>query len=105
MSGVTLRLNDDGATPAYNPFFGAGAAIGGEVGANIKKVFSYGHRNGFAMAFDPYSGALWEAENADDAYAELNRVVPGMNGGWIQFAGPASRVSGWKRIETTQFSS
>ena len=76
-SGVILRLNDDGSTPADNPFFAAGAAIGGEVGANIQKIFSYGHRNGFGMAFDPYSGYLWETENADDAFSELNRVVAG----------------------------
>jgi glucose/arabinose dehydrogenase len=105
LSGVILRLNEDGTTPADNPFFAAGAAMGGEVGANIQKVYSYGHRNGFGMAFDPLSGALWETENADDAYAELNRIVPGMNGGWIQFAGPSNRVADWKLIETTQFAS
>ncbi len=105
LSGVIVRLNDDGSTPADNPFFAAGAAIGGEVGANVQKIFSYGHRNGFGMAFDPVSGALWETENADDAYAELNRVVPGLNGGWIQFAGPVSREPDWKKIEVTQFTS
>ena len=105
LSGVILRLNPDGTTPGDNPFFAAGAALGGEVGANIQKIYSYGHRNGFGMAFDPVSGALWETENADDAYAELNRVVPGMNGGWIQFAGPSSRVPNRKFIETTQFGS
>jgi glucose/arabinose dehydrogenase len=105
LTGVILRLNEDGSTPPDNPFFAAGASIGGEVGANLQKVFSYGHRNGFGMAFDPASGSLWETENADDAYAELNRVVPGMNGGWIQFAGPVSRVPDWKFIESTQFGS
>src|SRR5215467_5182672 len=105
LSGVILRLNDDGTTPADNPFFAAGAAIGGEVGANIQKVYSYGHRNGFGMAFDPISGALWETENADDAYSELNRVIPGMNGGWVQLAGPLSRLPDWKFIETTMFGS
>ena len=103
LSGVILRVNPDGTTPADNPFFAAGAGIGGELGANIQKIFSYGHRNGFGMAFDPFSGFLWETENADDAYSELNRVVPGMNGGWIQFAGPLSRAPNWKSIETTQF--
>lgn len=103
LSGVILRLADDGSTPVDNPFFAAGAAIGGEVGANIQKIYSYGHRNGFGMAFDPLTGALWETENADDAYAELNRVEPGMNGGWIQFAGPASREPDWKYIEVNQF--
>ncbi len=105
LSGVILRLNTDGSTPADNPFFGAGAAIGGEVGANIQKVYSYGHRNGFCMTFDPFSGALWEAENADDAFSELNRVVRGMNGGWVQLAGPLSRFAEFKAIETTQFGS
>jgi glucose/arabinose dehydrogenase len=104
LAGVILRINEDGSTPADNPFFGAGAAIGGEAGANIQKVFSYGHRNGFGMAFDPYSGALWETENADDAFSEVNRVIPGMNGGWIQIMGPLSRMSEFKTIETTQFS-
>ncbi len=105
LSGVILRLNTDGSAPADNPFFAAGAAIGGEVGANIQKIFSYGHRNGFGMAFDPQSGALWETENADDAFSELNRVIPGMNGGWIQFAGPISRIAQFKFIETNQFGS
>jgi glucose/arabinose dehydrogenase len=104
-TGFIVRLNDDGSAPADNPFFAAGAAMGGEVGANIQKVFSYGHRNGFGMAFDPSSGQLWETENADDAYSELNRIVPGMNGGWVQFAGPISRIADWKMIESTLFGS
>ena len=105
LSGVILRLNDDGSAPADNPFFAAGAGIGGEVGANIQKLYSYGHRNGFGMAFDPQTGSLWETENADDAFSELNRVIPGMNGGWIQLAGPLSRFAQFKSIETTLFSS
>lgn len=32
LSGVILRLNGDGTTPADNPFFGAGATIGGRSG-------------------------------------------------------------------------
>jgi len=105
LSGVVMRLNDDGTTPASNPFFGAGAAIGGEVGTGIQKVFSYGHRNGFGMAFDPRGGFLWLTENADDAFSELNRVIPGMNGGWIQMMGPQSRMAQFKQIETTEFGS
>ena len=57
------------------------------------------------MAFDPVSGALWETENADDAFSELNRVIPGMNGGWVQIAGPLGRFSQFKQIETTLFNS
>ena len=55
LSGVILRLNPDGSAPADNPFFAAGAAMGGEVGANVQKVFAYGIRNSFGFAFDPVS--------------------------------------------------
>lgn len=105
LTGVILRLNLDGTAPADNPFFGAGASLGGEVGSNIQKIYSYGHRNGFGMAFDPSTGLLWVTENADDAFSELNRVIPGMNGGWVQLAGPLSRLSQFKSIETTLFGS
>lgn len=101
LTGVILRLNDDGSTPTDNPFFAAGAARGGEVGANIQKVFAYGIRNSFGMAFDPISGGLWEQENGDDSFDEINRVEPGMNGGWIQIMGPVARIAQFKSIELT----
>ena len=104
LTGVILRLNADGTTPPDNPFFAVGAGIGGEVGANIQKVFSYGHRNGFGMAidFEPRgSGNVWLQENGDDSFSELNRVLPGMNGGWVQIAGPVERIGQFKAIETT----
>lgn len=100
-TGVILRLNDDGSTPTDNPFFAVGAAIGGEVGENLQQVFAYGIRNSFGMAFDPLSGNLWDQENGEDAFDELNLVEPGMNSGWIQIIGPASRVPEYKLIETT----
>lgn len=101
LSGVILRLNDDGSTPTDNPFYAAGASMGGEVGENIQKIFSYGHRNSFGMAFDPKSGHLWLQENGDDSFTELNRVTPGMNGGWVQIAGPVRRIARYKAIETS----
>ncbi|MGZ8242229.1 PQQ-dependent sugar dehydrogenase [Methylomagnum sp.] len=100
LSGVILRVNDNGTSPTDNPFFVAGAARGGEAGAMLQKVFSYGHRNSFGMAFDPKGGRLWLAENADDAFSELNLVKPGMNGGWAQWAGPLKRIGQFKAIET-----
>ncbi len=105
LTGVILRLNDDGTIPADNPFFGFGALlaglVGGEIGANVQKIFSYGHRNSFGMDFDPYSGNLWLQENGDDSFTELNRVRPGMNGGWVQIMGPVSRIAQYKEIETS----
>jgi len=103
LTGVILRLNTDGTAPEDNPFFEAGAEMGGEVGENIQKIYSYGHRNGFGMAVDPLTGNLWMQENGDDTFSELNRIVPGMNGGWIQIMGPVERVPQFKEIETTFF--
>jgi glucose/arabinose dehydrogenase len=100
-SGVIVRLNDDGTVPADNPFFQVGASMGGEVGANVQKIFAYGIRNSFGMAFDPVSGHLWEQENGEDAFDELNLVDPGMNSGWIQVAGPLDRIDDYRGIETT----
>jgi len=101
LSGVILRVNDDGSTPTDNPFFAVGTQRGGEAGANIRRVFAYGLRNTFGIDFDPVSGSLWDQQNADDAFDELNRVEPGMNGGWIQIMGPVSRIAQFKQIELT----
>ena len=100
-TGVIVRLNDDGTTPTDNPFYDAGAAIGGQAGANIQKIYAYGIRNSYGLNFDPLSGDLWENENGDDTFSELNRVEPGMNSGWVQIMGPSSRVTQFKEIETS----
>ena len=101
LTGVVLRLNRDGTAPRGNPFFRAGAAVGGQAGANIQKIFSYGHRNSFGLAIHPRTGDVWLQENGDDSFSEINRVTRGMNGGWIQIAGPVARVAQFKQIETT----
>jgi len=101
MTGFILRLNDDGSTPTDNPFFNANTGLTGEAATNVKKLFAYGVRNGFGMAVDPLSGNLWTQENGDDAFDEMNRVVPGFNGGWIQVIGPVSRIDQFKSIEST----
>jgi glucose/arabinose dehydrogenase len=93
LSGVILRLNDNGATPPDNPFVTSGSDVAG--------VFAYGLRNTFGIAFDPASGALWDQQNADDAFDEMNRVERGMNGGWIQIMGPVGRIQQFKQIEQT----
>jgi glucose/arabinose dehydrogenase len=107
LTGVILRLNDDGSTPTDNPFFKAGELLGRrpganlQVAANLQKVFAYGIRNGFGMAFDPLSGNLWDAQNGDDSFSEINRIEPGANLGWVQVMGPLARIAQFKEIETT----
>ena len=53
------------------------------------------------MAVDPISGSIWFQENGEDAFDELNRAEPGMNGGWIQIMGPLNRIAEYRQIETT----
>jgi glucose/arabinose dehydrogenase len=107
LTGVILRLNEDGSTPDDNPFHKSaeqlgrkvGGALGEEVAANLQKVFAYGVRNSFGMSFDPKKGGLWTTENGGRAFDEVNHVPRGFNGGWIQFMGPLSRVAEFKAIE------
>ena len=107
LTGVILRLNDDGSTPRDNPFHESGeqlgrrigGAIGAEVGGNLQRIFAYGVRNSFGMTFDPKKGDLWTTENGGRAFDEVNRVERGFNGGWIQFMGPLSRVEEFKQLE------
>ena len=100
LTGVVLRLNDDGSIPRDNPFHEFGRQLGGEVGANFQKVYAYGIRNSFGLAVDPWTGELWESENCDDAFDEINRIEAGHNGGWIQVMGPLARISQFKATET-----
>lgn len=107
LTGVILRLNDDGSTPRDNPFYVAGEQVGrriggplGEaVGRNLQRIFGYGVRNSFGMTFDPKKGDLWTTENGGRAFDEINRVERGFNGGWVQVMGPLHRVQDYREIE------
>jgi glucose/arabinose dehydrogenase len=102
LSGVILRVNTDGSAPKDNPFYRLGAERGGSVGQSLKRLYAYGIRNSFGMAFDPFSGDLWEQENGDDSFSEINRVEPGFNSGWVQVMGPLSRVAQFREIENNR---
>ena len=107
LTGVILRLNDDGSTPSDNPFheigthIGAkiGGAVGAEVAENLRRIFAYGVRNSFGMTFDPIKGDLWTTENGGRAFDEINHVERGFNGGWIAVMGPLERVADYRAIE------
>jgi len=68
LGGKILRIKDDGAIPADNPFPGS-------------PVYSYGHRNPEGLAWDS-QGRLWATEHGSSAYDELNLIQPGRNYGW-----------------------
>jgi aldose sugar dehydrogenase len=72
--GKTLRLKDDGGVPADNPFVGKAGAR--------PEIFTYGHRNGYGLSFNPQTGELWQAEIGPMGGDEVNILQPGHNYGW-----------------------
>jgi aldose sugar dehydrogenase len=52
--------------------------------------YAIGIRNSFGLAFDPVTGKLWETENGNDDFDEINLVEPGFNSGWQAVMGPAT---------------
>jgi len=82
LSGVILRLNPDGSAPFDNPFFQLGASMRGEVGANIQKIFAYGIRNSFGMAFDPLAETFGSkrTEMIPSTKSIVSKQVPTMVG-------------------------
>jgi glucose/arabinose dehydrogenase len=71
--GKTLRINPDGSVPRDNPFVGQAGAL--------PEIWSVGHRNIQAAAFDP-RGGYWIVEHGTRGGDELNRVEKGKNYGW-----------------------
>jgi glucose/arabinose dehydrogenase len=72
--GKTLRMRDDGTVPPDNPFVGRAGAK--------PEIFTYGHRNGYGLAFHPETGELWQVEIGPMGGDELNILLPGHNYGW-----------------------
>src|ERR671910_540851 len=72
--GKTLRIRDDGTVPPDNPFVG-------RTGAK-PEIFTYGHRNGYGLSFNPQTGELWQAEIGPMGGDEVNILLPGHNYGW-----------------------
>jgi glucose/arabinose dehydrogenase len=72
--GKTLRIRDDGGIPDDNPFVGRDDAK--------PEIFTYGHRNGYGLAFHPETGELWQAEIGPMGGDEVNILLPGHNYGW-----------------------
>ena len=52
--------------------------------------YAMGIRNSFGLAIDPITGNLWDTENGDDDFDEVNLVTPNFNSGWEAIMGPAT---------------
>ena len=90
--GKVLRVDpDSGLGLADNPYF-----VTGQPGANRSRVWAYGFRNPFRMAFSP-AGDLYVGDVGEVAWEEVDRIVAGGNYGWPCFeglAGPGTAPAG-----------
>lgn len=55
--------------------------------------YAMGVRNSFGIAFDPFTGRMWDTENGDDSFDEINLVEPYMNSGWDRIMGPSNTTA------------
>jgi aldose sugar dehydrogenase len=85
-TSVILRIPLDNAS--YNK------VLTTDVGSNNSQYhLAYGIRNSFGLTFDPLTDNLWDTENGEDNYDEINLVKPGFNSGWYKVTGPISRTN------------
>lgn len=68
LAGKILRLNDDGTTPADNPYG--------------SPLWSWGHRHPQGIDWHPATGQMWATEHGSTGNDELNLIVKGANYGW-----------------------
>jgi len=83
-AGCIYRLELDGSAPLDNPFIANPNPI-------MKKIWSYGFRNGFGLDWDRTTGDMWFTENGPEVYDEVNIGRSGMNSGWRLIMGPDAR--------------
>jgi len=55
--------------------------------------FAMGIRNSFGLAIDPITGYLWDTENGDNYFDEINLVPSKFNSGWNLVMGPNERLN------------
>lgn len=72
--GKILRINADGSIPEDNPFVDQEDAL--------DDIWSYGHRNILAAAFEPESERLWAFEMGPLGGDEVNLIQVERNYGW-----------------------
>ena len=90
-SSVIIRVNPsvESPIPSHNPFYSSNP---NNTKLNLTKYYyAYGIRNSFGMDIDPLTGILWNTENGEDNYDEINLVQPGFNSGWSKIMGPIQR--------------
>jgi glucose/arabinose dehydrogenase len=80
--GKILRINSDGSVPSGNPFSGS---------ESEKRIWAYGLRNPWSLAFQPGTTKLFVNEVGEGAWEEVNdATIAGRNFGWPATEGATS---------------
>ena len=58
---------------------------------NNVELFAMGIRNSFGLDIDPVTGYLWDTENGESYFDEINQVKPRFNSGWSSVMGAVHR--------------
>jgi aldose sugar dehydrogenase len=75
LGGKTARVEPSNGAPASgNPFVG-------QPGIDAR-IYTYGHRNPQGITFAPGDGQPYTTEHGPNINDEVNKLVPGGNGGW-----------------------
>ncbi len=96
--GKILRIDPaDGSAPVDNPFYDDGDPATG----NDDRIFAYGLRNPFDLAFRPGAGELYVSENGPACDDEINLIRSASDYGWrVDYPCPEGLDVGWPAVES-----
>ncbi|MFZ5556691.1 MAG: PQQ-dependent sugar dehydrogenase [Pseudomonadota bacterium] len=94
LAGKIVRIQDDGAIPADNPFADRKGAR--------PEIYSLGNRNVQGAALHPKTGELWAQEHGPRGGDEVNVIRAGRNYGWPVITYGVEYVTGFKIGEGTR---
>jgi glucose/arabinose dehydrogenase len=102
-SSTIIRIDPKNGLPSIgNPFSHYSNSKNSDTIMDLDYCYAYGLRNSFGIASDPVTGNLWETENGERTYDEINLVKPGFNSGWDKIMGPISRNNNTSESELFQ---
>jgi glucose/arabinose dehydrogenase len=92
-TSVIYRITKDGQPARGNPF--ADDPL-------LAKFYAFGIRNSFGLDIDPVTGRVWDTENGEDNFDEINLVEPGFNSGWTYVQGLAKNRQNFNFSELSE---
>jgi glucose/arabinose dehydrogenase len=85
--GKILRINTDGSSVSDNPFIMS-------MLESEKRIWSFGLRNPYTIAFQPGTGILFSNEVGQNTWEEINEhTLKGLNYGWPNAEGNSSNTN------------